>query len=306
MSLLNLFNDGTHSVLVAIFRLLLAEKSMERERLLSLCAPADLADAKHTRATLNTWVELGLFARSAEDKISIHPQIASKERREESLPRLARRQALAEENNERFWEAEKSHSADFTRAISWLLAQDVYEAEYSTWETVQPVIQSQAPESEVFGKNNTRWNGLKAWAPFLGFCWNGKHPTNAKTNILMIDPTDSLYDALPRLFQGDSTLSADEFLSGLSDKLPVLDGGRYRLKVEERLREREGAAAWVPPPTGQLSTSLSRALLRLLSDGVLKGKKQADAPARARLTGRNRAVVAEYSHFSFNLTRPAG
>lgn len=296
MSLLNLASDGTRSVLVAIYRLLFAEKSMDRERLLTLCAPAGLADAKHTRATLNTWVELGLFQKSEDDRVSIHQQIASKERREEMLPRLARHRALATENNIRFWEAENSQSADFTRALAWLLAQDVYQAEYSTWETVQPVIQRQAPESEVFGKNNTRWNGLKAWTPFLGFGWTGKFP---RSGTLIVDPTDAIRDALPEVFGKRETLEADGFLVALADALPVLDGGRYRRQVEEKLREHAGADAWVSPPIGQLSTSLSRALMRLVGEGTLRSKKRADAPERVRLTGRNRAVIGEYSHFSF-------
>jgi hypothetical protein len=297
MSLLNLANDGTRSVLVAIFRLLLAEKPMERERLLSLCAPVDFADARYTRATLNTWVELGLFAKSEEDKISIHPQIASKDRREESLPRLARRRALAEENNERFWEVEGSHSADFTRAITWLLTQDIYLTEYSSWENAEASIKRQAPQDDrFFVQNNTRWNGLKAWAPFLGFAWISKFP---KSGTLIVDPTGAVRDAIPVIFEKRSTLAADEFLVALADVLPVLDGGSYCRQVEKKLREHQGVGAWVPMPDGQISTSLSRALLRLVSDGTIKAEKRSDAQKRARLTGRNRAVIEEYSHFSF-------
>ena len=118
----------------------------------------------------------------------------------------------------------------------------------------------------------------------------------------MIDPTAAVFDALPEIFGRNRTVSAGELLASLADKLPVLDKGRYRLKVEEKLREREGATAWLPSPEGQLTTSLSRALLRLVGNGVLKAEKRADAPDRARLTGRNRAVIAEYSHFSLSQT----
>lgn len=302
MSLLNLASDGHRSVLVSIYRLVVAEKSVDRERLVTLCAPADLAEPRHARSTLNTWVELGLFEKSEQDKISVNPRVPVRERRDEFLGRLARTRVLASENNERFWQAENSRTADFTRATAWILAQDVYESEFSTWESVQVVIQKQAPESELFGQNNTRWNGLKAWTPFLGFSWMGKHPTTARSNVLMIDPTVAVSETLPDIFGKHRTLSADELLAGLAEKLPVLDGGRYRQMVEEKLNEREGATAWVPPPKGQVSTSLSRALLRLVGNRTLKAEKRADAPERARLTGRNRAVAAEYSHFSFRPT----
>lgn len=297
MSLLNLTNDGKRGVLVAIYRLLLAKKSIDRDRLLSFCAPRGLSDQKHTRETLNTWVELGLLERSSDDKICINPLIPAKDRREDSLPVWASRRALALENNERFWEADKSRSADFTRATAWLLAQDVYEAEHSSWDVVQPIIKIQTPGNDsIFGQNDTRWNGLRAWAPFLGFGWVG----NRRGSPLIIDPTEALRYALPLIFGKRAALAADEFLSAAAEVVPVLDHGAYRRLVEEKLRAHESPDAWFSPPEDQLSTSLSRALLRLTSDGTLQGEKRSDAPARARLTGRKRDVIAEYSHFSFS------
>lgn len=300
MSLLNITNDGKRGVLVAIYRLLLAEKSLDRDRLLSLCAPAGLCEPKHARGTLNTWVELGLFESSGDvknPKISISQLIPKEERREDLLSAWASRRTLAPENNERFWETEDSRCADFTRATAWLLAQDVYEAEYSSWPVVQAIMKIQMPGSDgIFGQNDTRWNGLRAWAPFLGFGKVG----NTKGSPLIIDPTGALRHALPIMFGKRTTLVADEFLAEVAEVVPVLDQGAYRQLVENKLREHESADGWLPPPPGQLSTSLSRALLQLTSDGTLRGEKRADAKARARLTGRKRAVVGEYSHFSFS------
>jgi len=299
MSLLNLENDGKRGVLVAIYRLLLAEKSLDRDRLLGLCSPAGVCDPKHTRVTLNTWVELGLFESSGDvssPKISISPLIPKDERREDLLPVWASRRALVPENNERFWEAKDSRCADFTRATAWLLAQDVYEAEHSSWPTVQAIMKIQTPGNDgIFGQNDTRWNGLRAWAPFLGFGQVG----NTRGSPLIIDPTDALRHALPIMFGKRTTLAADEFLAAVAEAVPVLDEGVYRQLVESKLREHENPDGWLSPPRGQLSTSLSRALLRLTSDGTLQGKKDSDFPSRARLTGRKGVVVGEYSHFSF-------
>ena len=299
MSLLNLTNDGKRGVLVAIYRLLLAEKSLDRDRLLSLCAPAGLCDSKHARGTLNTWVELGLFEGSGDvknPKISISQLIPKEERREDLLSVWASRRALAPENNERFLEVEDSRCADFTRATAWLLAQDVYEAEHSSWPTVQAIMKIQTPGNDgIFGQNDTRWNGLRAWVPFLGFGRVG----NTKGSPLIIDPTDALRHALPLIFGKQTTMAADEFLASVADVVPVLDQGVYRQVVENKLREHENPDGWLTPPTGQLSTSLSRALVRLTSDGTLQGKKDSDFPFRARFTGRRRVVMGEYSHFSF-------
>lgn len=300
MSLLNLENDGKRGVLVVIYRLLLAEKSLERDRLLSLCAPTGVCDPKHARGTLNTWVELGLFESSGDvnsPKISISHLVPKEERREDLLPVWASRRALASENNERFWEVKDSRCSDFTRATAWLLAQDVYEAEHSSWPTVQAIMKIQTPGNDgIFGQNDTRWNGLRAWASFLGFGKAG----NTRGSPLIIDPTDALRHALPIIFGKRITLAADEFLASAAEAVPVLDTGAYRQLVESKLREHESPDGWLSPPQGQLSTSLSRALLRLISDGTLRVKKDSDFPSRARLTGRNRAVIGEYSHFSFH------
>jgi len=299
MSLLNITNDGKRGVLVAIYRLLLAEKSTDRDRLLSLCAPAGLCEPKHARGTLNTWVELGLFESSGDvqnPKISISQLVPKEERREDLLSVWASRRALARENNERFWETEDSRCADFTRATAWLLAQDVYEAEHSSWPSVQAIMKIQMPGNDgIFGQNDTRWNGLRAWVPYLGFGSVG----NTKGSPLIIDPTEALRHALPIVFGNRTTLGADEFLAAVAATVPVLDQGTYRKLVVNKLREHESPDGWTPPPSGQLSTSLSRALLRLISDGTLQVKKDSDFPSRARLTGRKRVVVGEYSHFSF-------
>lgn len=295
MSLLNLESDGRRGVLVAVYRLLGAEGAMERDRVLDLCAPKGVTERKYPTQTLNRWIELGLF-QNASETISIHPDIPAKERTIDRLSTWARRRALAPENNERFWEATEARSADFTRAISWLLAQDIYDAEYRSWDDLQPVLQRQTPGNQtIFGQNDTRWNGLRAWGPFLGFGRVG----NTRGSPFIIDPTDALRDALPRIFGKQKTLAADEFQDAVAVELPVLDGGEYRKLVEAKLSEQRGADAWQPPPQGQLSTSLSRALLRLTTDGTLQGESRADAIQRVRLTGRQREVVADFSHFTW-------
>ncbi|MFT5468119.1 MAG: hypothetical protein ACI8UO_003227 [Verrucomicrobiales bacterium] len=297
MSLLNLTNDGTRGTLTAIYRLLLSEGSTDRDRLLGLCAPEETCDPKHARDTLRTWVELGLFEQSSKNKISISGHLPKKERGEDLLPMWACRRALAEENNERLWESENSRCADFTRAIAWLLAQDVYEAEYGSWDVVQPIIKTQTPGNDsIFGQNDTRWTGLRAWVPYLGFGYMG----NKKGAPLIVDPTEALRHALPAMFGRKTTLDADEFVAAAAKSVPVLDHGVYRLAVEEKLLENQSPDAWHPLPPEQLSTSVSRALLRLTSDGTLHGEKRADASARAHLTGRGRAVFRDFSHFSFS------
>jgi hypothetical protein len=292
MSLLNRPSDGIHSILIVIHNLLTQEGTLAIDEIIGLCAPEDTGDSTQVRQTLNTWVKLGLFDRSAEGKIAFHKTIPRKDRDREALPRVTRQLVLSDTNNANLWAAEGIGSADFTRSITWLLAQDVYDAKLVGWPMVQALVQKQFGKDTIF-QNDTRWTGLKAWTPFFGFGWLGKHPSD----VLIIDPTEAITDHLPDIFDNQSKLAANEFLTALAQCLPVLDGGAYRKEVEAKLREH---TVWLPPPDNCLSTSLSRGILRLIHEGVLKGETLSDAGPRLCLTGRNRQEIREsYSHISF-------
>ncbi len=290
MSLLNRPSDGIHSVLTVIFKLLLSE-GRERGQLVELCAPQGSISDEKTRQTLNRWLELGLFQETADGKVSLHSDVRKDERDIQKLPSVARRIVLAEHNNADFWASEGAKSADFTRSLCWLLAQDCWSIDFSGWDQTQALIQRQFPSNAVLIQNDTRWSGLRAWVPFLGFGWMAKYPTGA----LIADPTDAIRDALPMVFGKKRTLGACDCIELLAEILPVLDGGIYRKALEERLRERSGPDSWQPPPEGQLSTSLSRALLRLRDEGILTGTLSADFTERPRvfLTGRQRVSIVK-------------
>ncbi len=301
MSLLNLPSVGLHGVLAAIYRLLGTErKPVPRERLEALCGPEHGVKPTHLSNTVRNWVKIGLFVEDGEG-IALDHGLSAEERRPGALPRVARRYVLHADNNRDLWANEEAHAADFTRALGWLLAQDVYETELTGWPTAERRVQAQLPKDRLdennkdkkFIVNDTRWNGLKAWASWLGFGWRGLHPNS----VLTIDPTEAVRDALPQIFHGRKPLAAEAVVAGLADILPVLDGGVYRLAVEEEFLKRTGTDAWQSPPEGQLSTSLSRALLRLVQDGTLRTENRADAPGRVRLTGRKLAVIETFSHF---------
>jgi hypothetical protein len=297
MSLLNRPSDGLHSVLVAIFKLLLMKGAIARQELLDLIAPSTLdAEQDMAKKTLNRWVQLGLFQKSADDEISIVGDKKSK-LTIESLPTLSRNLALKPENNTDFLDAEPQGTGDFTRAITWLLAQNAWKLDLRSWEDIESLIKQQCPADLTILQNNTRWHGLKAWSCFLGFAWTAKAPNG---EFLVPDPTDTVRDTLPQIFGKSKKLEARFMINALAQAIPVLDGGTYRQKLEAELEKTQGPDAWRPPPNGRLSTSLSRALLRLQEEKCLKGELEADSDPtiRVTLTGRNDQIIAEYSLFS--------
>ena len=66
----------------------------------------------------------------------------------------------------------------------------------------------------------------------------------------------------------------------LAEVLPVLDGGSYRKKVESALDKSQ----WLQPARDDLlSTSLSRAIWRLIQAGILSPENRADSGDRHSL-----------------------
>jgi hypothetical protein len=133
--------------------------------------------------------------------------------------------------------------------------------------------------------NDTRWAGFAAWAPFLGFGWS------AVSRPLVVDPTQAIRHQLPQVFGEETELTQRQFFDRLADRLPVLDGGTYRLEVEAKFL----AGRWERPAEGVLSESLSAALERLSAAGILELEDRADAE-RKTLTGPAGRQTRTFSH----------
>jgi hypothetical protein len=135
--------------------------------------------------------------------------------------------------------------------------------------------------------NDTRWAGLRDWARFFGFA-------NGDDGTIFFDPTQAIGSELPALFKPGENLAALDFINRLANKLPVLDGGSFRIEMEEALRPEK----WAVPPVGYLSTSLSFALRRLQKLGVLGLTTLADAESKFTLMRQGGSVWESFTHVS--------
>lgn len=264
MTILNTASDGFFNVLVVLHRTLATHGPMGRDRLLELCSPGANDDAKRLRETLTRWTQLGLFKTSKDGELSLEKAYSDPER----LPFACRRLLLSETNNHNFWNNTDTLAADFTRALAFILAQDIYANEFSNHAQIQALEQRQVrDEVRRVLQNDVRWNGLRFWGDYLGFFWVDQRRWP--------DPTSAVREELSEVFGSQNVLTAPDFVTQLSERLPVLDGGRYRLEVENALDAEE----WQPPSRPDLlSTSLSRALWRLSQPGgPIRFEKRADA-----------------------------
>lgn len=294
MSILNVENDGTFNMVSVISRVLLHEGPMPLERLLDWIAPKIIAgDQKRAKVSRLRWTQLGLFE-EVEGSIRISRELVdlgkSREKAERRLPTIMLQIAFAERNNQNFWDAEKSACADFTRAVAWMLSQEVYCSVFAANHEAEALETSQLGGSDrSLFKNSTRWNGFKDWAPFFGF---GSIRRAGKGEFFVIDPTVAIRERLDAVFEKRKELHVSEFVDRLARELPVLDRGTYRREVESQLNPDH----WAAPKPNQLSTSLSRALLRLHEDGLIWLDNQSDSKVRLELLGQGRRCVREVTH----------
>jgi len=283
-------SDGLFNVLVVLTRALVRLGPKPRDDLIKACgADLGLLDSKQLNQTLTRWSELGLF-NSDDGPVTLREPHRSRlgktaDSAETRLPMVARAIALAPENNARFWESEENRSADFSRGLSWILAQDVYAIDTSSPPKIAALEGGQITDlSKRIFQNDTRWNGLRTWMTYLGFGHGGAQVT--------VDPTEALRGALEDIFGQDESLPAPLFLERAAGVLPVLDGGVYRLAIEEVLNQ----ASWPRPREGHVSTSLSRAIQRLDRGGSIAAERKSDTEAGISLLGCDARTWRRITH----------
>mgnify|MGYP003390426546 CR=1 FL=1 len=280
MSLLNLPTDGLPNVLDVLYSTVaLARSPLTTDQVLEAVAPAGMvSDPRMARATLNRWIEFGLFRLDdAGERVTLAEPPKTDMKSDFDIiraTRIAARQcALSEANNPELWAREGARAADFTRSLACLLAQDVYRLRFSD---VSSLESKQVANNDLrMMQNDTRKNGLQFWGYFLGFI---RQPGGGD-----VDPTLAVRETLPDCIALGEEMPAADFVERLAQHLPILDGGVYRVAVEAQLEQ----DALLPLQLGQLSTSLSRALSSLLIDKTLQFENRSDVGRSIVLTGRD-------------------
>lgn len=292
MSVLNIASDGYFNVLIALYKAICRFGPLSRKDLVYICSVGPDSDVKRLNQTLNRWIQLGLFVEQ-EEKITVADDLllsASRGKQKcpdlRDLPGLLRRVLFREQNNQRFWDRERTLSADLTRGLAFLLAQDIYSAFNANREAIEHLERQQLTDKEKYVlQNDVRWNGLRSWGRYLGFLWIGEG--------YWIDPTQALTEDLPLVFNNNSELTVADFVQRVGTVLPVLDDGDYRHQMETAL----DPAEWSRPAHEHLlSTSLSRALWRLRAANILVLDKRSDTGDSRTLQGRNSREWLTFTH----------
>jgi hypothetical protein len=294
MSLLNLTSDGLPNILVVLYATIAkARAPITAKELIEAVAPESLVkDPRIARTTLNRWTELGLFRVDSDtEELSLHRPPPTDMKSEADIVRAlrmeARHVALSEANNGDLWAREEARAADLTRSLAWLLALDVYrQGGENLFALADDHIQA---TGLTLMQNEARVTGLRSWGHFLGFI---RHP-----RAIDIDPTLAISEVLPDCIGPGEEMPARDLIERLAQALPVIDEGRYRQAVLDKLRDN----ALPPLQASQLSTSLSRALHCLMVNQTLHFSSRSDVGSSIILTGRD---GPQTSHRYTWVTRP--
>ena len=143
---------------------------------------------------------------------------------------------------------------DVNRIFAWLLAQDPYNTSLEN-KALFDLENEQlgSVETRVLNSNSSRMPNVRNWGHYLGFL-------TPISDDYMIDPTRAIQASLDDIFGDKVEIEGPKFLKSLAKKIPIIDEGAYRVKVEETLLN---TAVWEQPSEGFLSKSLSLALWRL-------------------------------------------
>lgn len=222
----------------------------------------DGKEGKMVKGVIDECIKLGLF-RVEEQNISINWSLLGgllkSEQAEKELPYYLCQLIFQSEDN-----------SDLCNVLAWYLCQDIYKAP-NNWPEVERALRDQVGEGKLGLNNNAAYGQFEDWAYYLGFALLHGIKRLKEQTVLIPDMTKYLRKEIRELLlqQTEQKMLLRELLTKLSDRCPVIEGGQFRVAIENKI----GIAreAW------QLSTTTSHALMRLLEENSIKLWKESDA-----------------------------
>jgi len=101
--------------------------------------------------------------------------------------------------------------------------------------------------------NNNTEKMVREYGRYLGFL------ELAPNQHYYTDPTRAIQCFLPQIFGEQKNLPIKIFMANMAEVMPMMDGGEFRVKIQEIMAER----GWSAPEGQNISTSTSLALRRL-------------------------------------------
>lgn len=279
MSLINTANPGSQIDLMSIaYRVLnRAGSPMKEERLIELCRPETLPlkDDQRWRfpKELEFWSDPAhqLWVKDHADAYSLVHPFAGGDPTPMEIADVVRSLLMETDIPTVF---DPRHDADGVAKLMTILSCalavpdfDPFGAKEINKDNLAALQRRYLPADSHLNTSNELSEAI-AYGHFLGFF----EPAEAGGHVA--DPTEATGRVLKDEFEPGQDVGIRDFLAALAQRLPVLDGGRFRQEVEEKMQER----GFRQFSKDRLSRTMSHALYRLRIAGVIRLEELSDDP----------------------------
>ncbi|MDH6027224.1 protein DpdG [Vibrio splendidus] len=288
MPITNNDHGGSQFEVLTVIRNILESnrrKPMAEDTIVAWCRPETLASGDSARSKvakeINAWKSLGLFSQTEEGLVLNNNFFSDIN---VPTPTGARRCLLAGENNLDL-DARDQRAVDLTKLVCMILSLDVYKHPEISSNKLVDIVNTYLSTFRINTNETPIVPNYLHWLGYVARIGNGSYT---------IDPTVAIKEELlapENAFEKNKQFTIEGFLQLLAKRLPVIDGGTYRQHVEQSINSKN----WSKPSASELSTSLSRALLRLHHSGTIQLQKLSDAGLR-NLKGPDNKVLMSVTH----------
>jgi hypothetical protein len=290
MTLLNRAGNGHVASMMAVWRTMRALGPMSRDRLVALCGNHNAPDNK-VSMTLATWRNLGMI-KDEPDMHLAEPFSVIELDDVESLRTAVFDLLMQERNCPALLEIvndELDLASDFVRVAAWCLAQDPYGM--ASWSDTEVLRQADAQNMNMpLWQGDGRWPSFRDWAYFCGLGMPTVHDfvLNPARAVRAALHKPSLANRIPL----GRDIPIDQFIFIIADEVPVLEGGRHRKPIDERIGKHTMLSQ-----EKRISACTSLALLQLDHEGELVLlDRPGDVATRYILLGRAERPLRGCSH----------
>lgn len=274
MSIINNANAGSEiNLLCLIYRVISRNNNkLSVNDIQTLCRPDNLPEKKDQekkfRETLNFWMRAPqqLWVENEDSKLEIYN--TGQDSFEPTLDEIASvvNEILFKLDVEDMFE--KNHaSRHFYELISCVLSVDSFsvsgDLDLKKNATLDTFFGSQLPGSIPNSNEKGLWRNYGYFLGFLEISPSGR---------VYADPTRAIKWVLPKLFADHGSLRMSDFISRLGKFIKVLDGGKFRSRVESQMNQKVNQSV----DDFHLSKTLSISLERLRLENLIRLNQKDD------------------------------
>lgn len=280
MNILNIPNSGFYAGVIAIWKVLIAKKTVSLNTLKAMISPQNVCGKDYFDNTLNVWNKLGLFVIDSNNNVSIAEKYTNSNK---EFKNLLLDILVDKENNPNLLGKDSDEIADsFNRAMVFVFSQNT-RTFYGSWKDCARDLHAKQfkgnEKDKPFDENDVLWNGFLSWASYFSLAKSIK-------DRVYFDFSPIIKCFFKDNHQKGDIVSIDSFLKNIADKYPFLQRGFYWDYVRSKMNP------LYYYKDNELNSFFSMALYKLHCEDIILLDKKSDATATVfLLDGDNKPMI---------------